>query len=52
MTRRVILDRDFIIENICNGCSENGKCDYQTIYPVPDCAAVDRVEDFISRLHQ
>jgi hypothetical protein len=49
---RPVLDRDFIIEYICKGCTENGKCDYQTIYPVPACASVDRVEEFLERLHQ
>lgn len=48
---RIILDRDFIIENLCCGCSADGKCDYQTIYPVPACATVDRVENYLSRLH-
>jgi hypothetical protein len=50
--KRIILDRDFIINNICVNCSADGKCDYQSIYPVPACATVDRVEDFLTRLHQ
>jgi len=49
---RIILDRDFIIRYICKGCDADGKCDYQTIYPVPACASVDTVEDYLSRLHE
>ena len=48
---RCILDRQFIIDNICVTCSQDGKCDYQTIYPVPDCATVDTVERYFETLH-
>ena len=48
---RCILDRKFIIENICITCSQDGKCDYQSIYPVPVCATVDTVERYFETLH-
>lgn len=48
---RLILDRNFIIRYICITCSQNGKCDYQSIYPVPACATVDDVEHYLEHLH-
>ena len=48
---RIILERDFIIKNICATCSQDGKCDYQSLYPVPDCATVDSVEHYLENLH-
>jgi len=50
--KRIILDRSFIMQSICINCSQDGRCDYQSIYPVPACATVDHVEDFLTRLHE
>ncbi len=49
--KQIILDRDFIINNLCCNCSYNGRCDYQSLYPVPACALVDDIENRLSRWH-